>query len=96
MGNVRSLHATNRFGGWQLEVRTSSNALSSLSLVLIYKIGPASSQTAFDQVLRAVPANGSASLRTGEAFTCRIWTKDAIMALHNNRIVTLEADIGKL
>lgn len=66
-----------------------------MSLVLVYKIGSVSSQTALDQVLKAVPANGSASLRTGEAFTCRIWTKDALMALHNNRIVTLHASIGE-
>jgi hypothetical protein len=65
-----------------------------MSLVLVYKIGSVSSQTALDQVLHAVPANGSASLRTGETFTCRIWTKDALVALHNNRILTLRANIG--
>lgn len=66
-----------------------------MSLVLVYKIGIASSQRAVDQVLQTVPADSSASLRTGEAFTCRIWTKDALMALHNNRIVTLTANIGE-
>ncbi|KAF4634538.1 hypothetical protein G7Y89_g3556 [Cudoniella acicularis] len=90
-------HATNKFGGWQLEAKPSSNVLSSLSLVLVYRIGSLSSQAGrLDQVLRAVPANGSASLRTGEAFTCRIWAKDALMALHNSGIVTLSASIDKL
>ncbi|KAH7370214.1 hypothetical protein BKA65DRAFT_349294, partial [Rhexocercosporidium sp. MPI-PUGE-AT-0058] len=65
-------------------------------LVLFYEIGRTSTQITLDQVLRAVPANGSASLRTGETFTRRIWMKDALMALQNNRIVTLSADIGEI
>jgi hypothetical protein len=67
-----------------------------MSLVLVFKIGSVSSQTALDQVLQAVPADGSASLRTGEAFTCRIWTKDALVALHDSRIVTLPENIDEL
>ena len=66
-----------------------------MSLVLLYKIGSVSSNAAADQVLRAVPANGSASLRIGEAFDCLTWVNDALMALHNERIVTLLADIGE-
>ncbi|KAJ8064450.1 hypothetical protein OCU04_006788 [Sclerotinia nivalis] len=91
-------HTTNRSGGWKLEFRPTANITQSLTLVLLYKIGLVSSHTPLkaNQVLRAVPANGSASLRTGEAFTCRIWTKDAFVALHENGIVTLPADIDTL
>ncbi|KAF7957507.1 hypothetical protein EAE96_003084 [Botrytis aclada] len=66
-----------------------------MSLVLVFKIGPISSSDRIDEVLRAVPADGSASLRTAEAFTCRIWMKDALVALHENHVVTLPADIGE-
>jgi hypothetical protein len=69
--------------------------MSSSTLVLAYKIGQVSSQSQIDQVLRDVPADGSPSLRTGEAFTCRIWAKDAVMALYNNRLLDLSADIGE-
>ncbi|KAF7875103.1 hypothetical protein EAF04_002275 [Stromatinia cepivora] len=91
-------HATNRFGGWVPEFRPTTKITQSLTLVIVYKIGIVSSQTRLkvDQVLEAVPADGSASLRTGEAFTCRIWTKDALVALHDNGNVTLPADIDTL
>jgi hypothetical protein len=65
-----------------------------MSLVLVQKIGPVSSHSDLDRVLRSVPADGQASQRTGESFTCRIWLKDALVALHNERVVTLRADIG--
>lgn len=91
----RYYHATNSSGGWQLEVRPTSSIMSSSTLVLAYKIGQVSSQSQIDQVLRDVPADGSPSLRTGEAFTCRIWAKDAVMALYNNRLLDLSADIGE-
>jgi hypothetical protein len=91
-------HASNLSGGWELKVHSTLDPLASLTLVILYKIGKTgsvSSRTAADQVLRAQPANGTASLRTGEAFDCRIWVKDAIMALHNEGIVTLQASIGE-
>ncbi|KAL3419881.1 hypothetical protein PVAG01_08380 [Phlyctema vagabunda] len=94
--NGHYYHATNKFGGWQLEARKSTNPLNSMSLVLVYKIGSISSHDDLDQLLRNTPADGSASLRTGEAFTCRIWTKDALVALHHNRVLTLSADIDTL
>jgi hypothetical protein len=49
---------------------------------------------ALDRVLRAVPADGSASLRTGDVFNCRVWVKDALVALQNHRIIDLASSIG--
>lgn len=69
--------------------------MSSMSLVLVYKLGQASSQSQIEQVIRDLPADGSPSLRTGEGFTCRIWAKDAVMALYNNNLITLTEDIGE-
>jgi len=66
-----------------------------MSLVILYKIGSVKSPLEADQVLRSLPADGSPSLRTGEEFTCRIWVKDALMALSNNQSLTLKADIGE-
>lgn len=68
----------------------------SMSLVLAYKIGAASSPSEMDQVLRDLPAGGSASLRTGEVFTCRIWVKDVLVALQTRGHVISKADVGEL
>ncbi|EHK97843.1 hypothetical protein M7I_6340 [Glarea lozoyensis 74030] len=70
--------------------------MNSMSLVLVYKLGDVSSPDQVDQVLRSVPADGSPSLRTGEAFTCRIWLKDAIMALDKNQLLKLAAHIDDI
>lgn len=42
-----------------------------------------------------IPANGTASLRTGEAFTCHIWVKDVLVALQDAGLILLSTDIGK-
>ncbi|KAF7921246.1 uncharacterized protein EAE98_008672 [Botrytis deweyae] len=89
-------HASNKTGGWQPEFKPTAYLFSSMSLVLVFKIGPISSSDKIDEFLRAVPADGSASLRTDEAFTCRIWMKDALVALHENHVVTLPVDIDTL
>jgi hypothetical protein len=83
-------HATNREGGWKLEYKTSANVPFSLSLVLAYKIGsidPSQAQTCLN-ILNGVNAGGL-SPNTGEATNCRVWVKDAIIALHSNRIIEL-------
>ncbi|KAJ2986113.1 hypothetical protein NUW58_g5186 [Xylaria curta] len=48
------------------------------------------------EVIRNIPADGSPSQRTGEAFTCRIWVKDALMALCEQGVIALPADIDAL
>lgn len=78
-----------------MEVKPTSNALDSTTLVLAYKIGQILSPNHVDQVLRGLPADGSPSLRTGEGFNCRTWVKDALMTLHNDCLLDLSADIGE-
>ena len=46
-------------------------------------------------VLRTVPVDGTPSRRTGEAFDCRTWVKDVLVALHQHGKITLPVDIGK-
>jgi hypothetical protein len=91
----RYFHATNKSGGWILEVKLSSDPMSLMSLVLVQKLGEASSPDQMYKALQGVPADGSPSLRTGEPFTCRISLKDAVMALHKNGLLDLIADIGE-
>ncbi|RJE21949.1 hypothetical protein PHISCL_05724 [Aspergillus sclerotialis] len=91
-------HATNREGGWKLEQKISANVPFSMSLVLAYKIGsvnPSSWQTCLN-VLNGVNANGIPSPNTGEQFSCRVWVKDAILALHNNHILVLSETISAI
>lgn len=79
----------------QPKVKGPSDLLHSPSIVLIDRISPLSPQIKACQVLRYVLADGSASLCTGEAFTCRIWMKNAFVILHDSGIVSLGADIGE-
>ncbi|KAK2871592.1 hypothetical protein FQN49_003024 [Arthroderma sp. PD_2] len=91
-------HATNREGGWKLEQRPSSNVPFSMSLVLAYKIGSVNDsnwQTCKD-VLSGVAAGPHPSPNTGEAFSCRVWAKDAIIALRDNGIIVLEEDLSSI
>lgn len=39
--------------------------------------------------LTNVPSSGQPSLNTKEEFTCRVWVKDAILALHNAGVIRL-------
>jgi hypothetical protein len=89
-------HATNRTGGWQLEVKESSTVHTSMSLCLAFKIGAVTDVQAFGQVLVSVPSSGQPSANTGEAFTCRVWVKDALHALHAAGIIKLEKSIDEI
>ncbi|KAG6181951.1 hypothetical protein E4U10_007122, partial [Claviceps purpurea] len=46
-------------------------------------------------VMKDVQADGSPSKRTGESFTCRIWVKDVLVALHDCGEIVLPAIIGR-
>lgn len=46
-------------------------------------------------MLKTVPANGEVSKRTGEAFTCRVWVKDAIVELRERGLIELRRDVGE-
>jgi len=88
-------HATNAGGGWNLENKTTRGIPNSMSLCVVLKLGIATSQnwTALHTTLANVPCSGQPSLNTGEPFTCRIWVKDAILALHNAGVIQLTAAI---
>lgn len=91
-------HATNREGGWKLEHKKSSNVPFSLSLLLAHKIGSVSEsdlQPCVD-VLNGVPGDGRPSPNTDEKFDCRIWVKDAIIALEKNKIITLKEPLSSI
>ncbi|KAF2446906.1 hypothetical protein P171DRAFT_482973 [Karstenula rhodostoma CBS 690.94] len=84
-------HAVNRSGGWSLEIKTTNGIPSSMSLCLVLKVGTATSQNwaTLRTTLANVPSSGQPSLNTREAFTCRVWVKDAILALHNAGVIRL-------
>jgi len=67
-----------------------------MSLILLYDLGAISPECipAVDTVFQGIPGNGEPSKRTGEAFTCRIWAKDTLMALQAEGIIILSYDIG--
>ncbi|KAG6208376.1 hypothetical protein E4U35_000135 [Claviceps purpurea] len=46
--------------------------------------------------MKDVQADGSPSKRTGESFTCRIWVKDVLVALHDCGEIVLPAIIDVL
>lgn len=70
--------------------------MGSMPLILLYDPGAISPECipAVDTVLQGVPGNREPSKRTGEAFTCRIWAKDALMVLQVEGIITLPCDIS--
>ncbi|KAK6610715.1 hypothetical protein H4I96_02313 [Botrytis cinerea] len=88
-------HATNKSGGWTLEVELTNDIQTSRPIVLASKLGFVSSEAALDQALRAITDFGPISKRTGETFSCRTWMKDSIVTLHDKGIVTLPTDIGE-
>ena len=89
-------HAVNRSGGWFPEIKPTEDIRASQTLVLLLKLAGVSTSSfgLCDSTLRNVPANGTVSARTGEAFTCRIWVKDVTMALHDAKLITLTKSIG--
>lgn len=87
-------HANNHEGSWSYEKR-SAHPESSLTLICLVKISDVASQRQAKSVIASVPADGEPSARTTEAFTCRIWVKDVLVALHNGGIIQLTLDIGE-
>ena len=91
-------HAVNRTGSWNLETITTSGIPDPMSLCLCFKVGTANSQTwdILKTTLGLVPANGQPSPNTHEVFTCRVWVKDALLALHNARVARLTTSIEEI
>jgi hypothetical protein len=88
-------HATNPSGGWFLETETTATLMESPSVCVALKVGTVTDQSLM--ILRAtlegVPASGEPSANTGEAFSCAVWVKDALLALHEAGVITLIKDI---
>ncbi|KAG5758619.1 hypothetical protein H9Q69_013339 [Fusarium xylarioides] len=74
-------HATNLAGPWQYEERRGESAID-LTMIVLVKASSVSSILRATQIIKSVPADGKPSRRTGTAFTCRIWVKDALVELH--------------
>ena len=91
-------HAVNRTGGWSLEIKTTSGVPEPLSLCLLFKVGTVNSQTwdTLRSTLERVPGNGQPSPNTQEAFSCRVWVKDALLALHNAGVFRLTKAISAI
>lgn len=66
-----------------------------MSLIVLIWVAYVSDPAAAEAVIWSIPANDTASLRTGEAFTCRIWVKDVLVALQDAGLILLSTDIGK-
>jgi hypothetical protein len=86
--------ASNRAGPWTYREKRGDPA-HSLTLIALIRVGDVGNHPLATHIIQNSPVNGSPSQRTGEAFTCRIWVKDTLVALHENRVTTLPADIGK-
>ncbi|KAL9115225.1 MAG: hypothetical protein Q9227_001019 [Pyrenula ochraceoflavens] len=91
-------HAVNYSGGWSLEIKTTARIATSRSLCLLFKVGTVTNQNwdEFKATLGNVPGTGQPSLNTQEAFTCRIWVKDALVALQNAGFICLTKPIDAI
>jgi hypothetical protein len=84
-------HATNETGGWRMEEKITSGVPNDMSLCLVFKVGTVnlSNWDTLRGTLYQVPAEGQPSPHTGEVFSCRTWTEDSLLALHNAGIIQL-------
>ena len=65
-------------------------------MVACLKIGEASSSTAIHRCVSTVPLMSRSRMPAGERqWTCRVYVKEALNALHNDRILSLPASVGK-
>jgi hypothetical protein len=91
-------HATNRTGGWFMETKSTPGVPNSISVCVALKLGTFTNENwvTLRSTLSNVPSSGQPSLNTGEAFTCRVWVKDAILALHNASVINLTKPIEEI
>ncbi|EWZ36219.1 hypothetical protein FOZG_11959 [Fusarium oxysporum Fo47] len=85
-------HATNLTGPWKYEERQNESAIDPTLIVLVKASGVSNVPRA-TQIIQSVPTDGKPSRRTGAAFTCRIWVKDALFELHETGEIFLADDI---
>lgn len=84
-------------GAWELSYQPNARRLlGSASLYLVYKISsiPVDRIEECVDVLGSVPV-GTPSRWTQEPFTCRIWVKDALVALNEAGVIVLSMDVGE-
>ncbi|QPC72216.1 hypothetical protein HYE68_002968 [Fusarium pseudograminearum] len=91
-GNSTVHHASNRDGPWRYDAKFVDPA-DSMTLIAMMKVSDIRSPDLVEHAIKSVPANGSPSGRNGEAFTCRTWVKDALVALHDCGAIVLPTDI---
>ncbi|KAI1813152.1 hypothetical protein GGS20DRAFT_554650 [Poronia punctata] len=88
-------HALNRDGPWRFQERQGDPGDNSLTLITLVYVGPVNLRGAID-VVRSVPADGKPSLRNREAFTCRTWVKDVLVALNLSGNIVLPSSVDSL
>ena len=89
-------HASNNNGHWRLEEKDPAQPEKSFSLVALVLVSKVDDTKKAMEMIRTIPADGKPFLRTGEAFHCRTWVKDALCALKDGEIIELPTDIGEL
>lgn len=67
-----------------------------MSLIAMLQVAKVNNHSRAKEVIQSIPADGSPSQRTGEAFDCRIWVKDVLVALCEQGVIALPADIDAL
>ncbi|KAK4466048.1 hypothetical protein QBC42DRAFT_259892 [Cladorrhinum samala] len=79
------------------EVRPVSNPLKSGSMVVVLKIAQSLSIEALDQCARSVRLMDPKYLPRGERqWTCRVWVKEVLGVLHQNKYISLPADLNTI
>jgi len=91
-------HAVNGSGGWTMEIEATAAIPTSMSLCLCFKVGTVTSKSwdVFRTTLGSVPGSGQPSPNTQETFTCRVWVKDALVALHKAGVIQLTKAISTI
>ncbi|KAI8963631.1 hypothetical protein F5Y11DRAFT_346277 [Daldinia sp. FL1419] len=87
-------HASTNLGGdWRIESKVGRPDVS-VTLIVLVKVDSLH-KDGFSTIAKSVPADGSPSKRTGEAFRCLTWVKDVLVSLDTNGIIKLPHDIDR-
>ncbi|KAI5777812.1 hypothetical protein EDC01DRAFT_635480 [Geopyxis carbonaria] len=85
---------------WTLFYTKTDGIPNAAALCLAFKIGAVDSNgNGFEKlraVLGAVPTSGEPSPNTNEAFGCRVWVKDALVALDKAGVVRLTKSVQEI
>lgn len=93
-------HATNITGGWAVETKTNYNLPLSMAFCVALRVGSITGAVDDFDTLKAtmegVPGTGVSSFHTQEVFDCRVWVKDALVALQDAGIINLTVDTSTI